>query len=365
MRIGINLTGTCRKERSGCAWFAVRTVDALLDLNRQRPDPDSYRFYCRLSRWRRRGLCHRPAGSRIHWFLEPVWPVNPPVDVIHGFGTHPPKWRGPAVVATLFDVFSMIEGSENWSSDSFRDAKAAHYRSMADRCDFIIATSESTRNDFLRFFPYPAERIRCIPGGVSADYSPARRAEAPALIERLGIPPRYALFVGASSPRKNSERLVEAFSMSGASADCVLVIAGEIDGERRRLISRIAADGRIGRFRFPGYIADKDLPALYAGAAAFLFPTLYEGFGMPVLEAMASGVPVLAGATGSAPEVAGDFAVVVDPLNVRAIAEGIDRTFATPPETIEKARRHAAGFTWERHAAATRDVYEWASANRR
>ena len=115
---------------------------------------------------------------------------------------------------------------------------------------------------------------------------------------------------------------------------------------------------RLGqRVRLLGYVPDKDLPALYAGAACFVFPTLYEGFGMPILEAMAAGTPVLTSTTGAAPEISGGLAVSVDPYDVAAIAEGIDRALETPATVIAQAQEHARAFTWERCASKTLAIY--------
>ncbi|MBM4148774.1 MAG: glycosyltransferase family 4 protein [Lentisphaerae bacterium] len=365
MRIGINLTGTCRRNRSGCAQFTIRAVDALVNLNNRRADPDDLRFYCRLSRFRRRALCHRPDGARLHWFQDPVWPVRPRLDVVHGFGTHPPLWRGPALVATLFDVFSMLEDSGEWNSDRFRAAKETHYSRLAERCDLIIAASEATRCDFLRFFPYPPERILRIPGGVGPEFSPSLGTRGAETAGRYGVTSPYCLFVGSATPRKNVRRLVHAFNASGAGDTCVLAVAGSHTDESRAISAELASSGRTSRVVFMGYVPDADMPALYAGARAFLFPTLYEGFGMPVLEAMASGTPVLVSNTGAAPEIAGEHAVQVDPKDVDDIARGIRDILQTGAGLVAPALAHAATFTWERCAAATREAYERAAADRR
>jgi alpha-1,3-rhamnosyl/mannosyltransferase len=109
--------------------------------------------------------------------------------------------------------------------------------------------------------------------------------------------------------------------------------------------------------RLLGYVPDEDLPGLYAGAGCFVFPTLYEGFGMPILEAMASGIPVLTSTTGAAPEVSGGLAVCVNPYDVEAIADGIDRALETSPSLLAQARDHATMFTWGRCASQTLAIY--------
>src|SRR5262249_50257589 len=152
------------------------------------------------------------------------------------------------------------------------------------------------------------------------------------------------LFVGAISGRKNTVRLVQAYAQSRASKEYPLVLVGAMSYRGEDTLEAIQ-QCRLGeRVRLLGYVPDKDLPALYAGAACFVFPTLYEGFGMPILEATASGTPVLTSTTGAAPEVSGGLAVSVDPYDVEAIADGIDRALETPAPAIAQAREHARAF---------------------
>jgi len=175
---------------------------------------------------------------------------------------------------------------------------------------------------------------------------------------RLGLENDYLLYVGDLTPRKNLARLVRAYARSKASADFDLAIVGAREfraAEIERELSSSPCHDRIHRL---GYVDSEDLRLLYAGAAAFLFPTLYEGFGLPVLEAFASGTPVLSSNTSSIPEIAGGHAVLVDPEDEVAIAEGIDRAIDYSPERLEAARVHAAQFTWERCARHTYAVYE-------
>ena len=173
------------------------------------------------------------------------------------------------------------------------------------------------------------------------------------------------LFVGESSPRKNLVRLIQAFTRSSVSKDCVLVIAGAVDPAVRQWLAEWRATAPEARLQLTGYVADGDLPALYAGARAFLFPSLYEGFGLPIIEAMACGVPVLIGHQGAGPEVAGPHAVVVDPYDVESITAGIARVASVSARELEAARRHAQTFSWEQCAQQTLAAYQWARQHHR
>jgi alpha-1,3-rhamnosyl/mannosyltransferase len=174
--------------------------------------------------------------------------------------------------------------------------------------------------------------------------------------------------VGSNKPHKNLPRLVEAWATMPATVDrqaAALVIAGHWDArypEARRLAEE---RGLTGRVRFLGPVAEVDLPALYGGAELLAFPSLYEGFGLPVLEAMASGSPVLCSHSSSLLEVAGDAAILVDPLDVSAIAAGLARALGDPALRRElrlAGLARAAMFSWERTAQLTLDVYRRVSA---
>jgi glycosyltransferase involved in cell wall biosynthesis len=170
----------------------------------------------------------------------------------------------------------------------------------------------------------------------------------------------YVLAVGGISPRKNGRRVIEAFTRwrgkGGARQSYRLLVTGtSLDPDFAAPRTPDATDG----ITLLGHVDDATLHTLYAGAQVLLFPAIYEGFGLPILEAMASGTPVVTSRTGSAPEAAGDAAVLVDPFDVEAIAAGLE--LATRPE--EQARLRALGplraarFTWERAAIATGDIY--------
>jgi glycosyltransferase involved in cell wall biosynthesis len=192
---------------------------------------------------------------------------------------------------------------------------------------------------------------------------PEDHQAATAVATRYGIHGPYFLFVGTAEPRKNLVRLVEAFgrAKSGPVREHTLVLAGKAgwgDAALRSAIARLDSAVRIFQ---PGYVAAEDLPALYGAATAFLFPSLVEGFGIPPLEAMACGCPVLASAAPALDEVVGDAGLLVDPWDVESIAEGIRRLGEEDElrETL-KARglRRAKEFSWDRTTAETLAVLE-------
>lgn len=225
----------------------------------------------------------------------------------------------------------------------------------------VIAISQATKDDLVRHYGADPARIRVVHHGLSAGFRPAepeRIAEAQA---RYGIDQPYLLYVGTIQPRKNLARLIEGFAAAGAGVGprTLLVIAGRRGWLSAPIERRAAELGVEDRVRFVGYVPDDDLPALLSGALAFVFPSLYEGFGMPVLEAMACGAPVLASRSSALPEVAGDAALLVDPLDPAAIAAGLARLASDADLRADLRARglaRAAAFTWERCAAETLGV---------
>ena len=228
----------------------------------------------------------------------------------------------------------------------------------------ITANSQATARDLERFFRVPRERIVVIPWGVDARFAPQSDETMRLLRARLDLPERYVLFLGINKPHKNLVRLIEAFAQLRARSpgdDLTLVVAGVWDPrypEARELARRLELGAAV---RFLGPVPEADLPALYAAALAFAFPSEYEGFGLPLLEAMACGTPSLTSTTSSLPEVAGDAALLVPPTDVAAIADALERLVTDSALRADLARRgrtRALQFTWERTAERMWEEYD-------
>ena len=196
--------------------------------------------------------------------------------------------------------------------------------------------------------------------------TPPAPAAVAGVLERYRIRSPYCLFVGNLEPRKNLARLIEAFALMATRAPAggtapQLVLAGTRAWLYSGILSAVAARGVADRVVFTGYVPPGDLPALYAGAACFVFPSVYEGFGLPVLEAMAAGAPVVASRVGAIPEVAGDAALLVDAAQPAALAEAIEAVLADAglrARLVERGRARARLFSWEATARRTLAVYE-------
>jgi alpha-1,3-rhamnosyl/mannosyltransferase len=233
----------------------------------------------------------------------------------------------------------------------------------------VIAISEATRCDFWARFGVPAERIITVPLAADPIFtSAALHPQGMPIVGKQTLPDQYALYFGSNKPHKNLPRLAKAWQLaqrSGQLAGCKLVIAGAWDARYPQAKQQVEALGITDQVRFLGPVSEADLPALYAHASLFLFPSLYEGFGLPVLEAMACGVPVVCSNTTSLAEVAGDAAIQVDPLDEAALADAIARVLTTADLQADLRRRslaQASRFTWEATARRTLEIYRTALA---
>ena len=223
------------------------------------------------------------------------------------------------------------------------------------RASHVLADSSATREAIVEAYGTPPEKISVLYPGYQPDLQPVRdRGVLDRVKERYGISGRYILFVGRIQPRKNLARLIEAFAaLAPAYADLTLVLAGPSGWLAEPIIARAEALGLRNRVRFPGYIAVEDKAALISGAQLFAYPSLYEGFGFPILEAQACGTPLLASTTSSLPEVAGEGGLLVSPEDVEAIAEGLRRLLEDTElrsELVKRGYLNLSRFSWAKAA---------------
>lgn len=236
-------------------------------------------------------------------------------------------------------------------------------RAAARRADRILAVSESTRGDITRLLGVAPARVVTTLEAAGPLFRPAPAGEVAEACSRFGLTPGgFLLYVGVLEPRKNVPRLLQAYAqIAGRFPDVPLVIAGKKGWMYDAIFAQVTALGLTGRVVFTGYVPEADLPRLYAGARAFAYPSRYEGFGLPVLEAMACGTPVVTSDVSSMPEVAGEAALLVGPDDVGALADALARVLSDDALAADLSRRgtlRAAGFSWERCARETRAVYE-------
>lgn len=237
------------------------------------------------------------------------------------------------------------------------------YRYIRRRADFYLAISEFTRREMEEILGIPAERIYVIPDGCSGEIRRVEDQSALAAVrEKYGLPERYVLFVGNNNPRKNLARMIRAFDQvkERTGLPHQLVIAGE-QGWRFDREAALSGVRHREDVRFIGFVADEDMPALYTGAELFAFPTLYEGFGVPVLEAQRCGVPVVTSNVSALPEVAGDGAVYADPYDVESIAQAMRSVLENKvlaAELVEKGYENARRFSWQASAEKLNEIIE-------
>jgi glycosyltransferase involved in cell wall biosynthesis len=270
----------------------------------------------------------------------------------------PPAGRAQKLVVTVHDVAFLVVPScfpMRW-----RAVYRLGLRAAVRRADAIITPSNHTANDLIARTSVEPSRIHVIPlaGGV---YELA--ADPESVMARLDLPRPYLLYVGTIEPRKNLVRLVQAYKRVAAQGvPHALVLAGPRGWRNEELLGEIALAGP-GRVVLTGALPPSDLDAVYRQAVAFVYPALYEGFGLPVLEALARGIPTICSTTSSLPEVAGESAFGVDPESVESIAGAIERVLHDPAlagRLAEAGRERARQFSWEKTARLTLEVYEHA-----
>lgn len=302
------------------------------------------------------GFCYRPhryfrswrealpPNARRRLLAEPLGARG--AQLFHGLNQRLPATTLPCAVATFHDLFVM---TSEYSTPDFRARFTGQARDAASRATAVIAVSEFTRQQVIAHLGVAADRVHVVHHGVRA-------------IGGLGGPEKIReqtiLSVGAIQKRKNIARLVEAFETVGT--DWRLVLAGSAGYGSEELLARIAKSPASGRISVLGYVTAEELAGWYARCSIFAFPSLDEGFGMPVLEAMAAGAPVLTSNRSALPEVAGDAALLVDPENGEALEialRDLTQSEDLRHDLTRRGRLRAQLFTWEKAVRATWDVY--------
>jgi glycosyltransferase involved in cell wall biosynthesis len=279
-----------------------------------------------------------------------LWRRNPRLFFSPGYNS-PVGWPKPFVF-TLHDLNHLRV------RDNSNAAKRAYYkyviRPACHRAAFVLTVSEYSKSEIAAWAKINEEKIINVGNGVGLPFTAAGRKYEP------GYP--YFLYVGSRKPHKNLPRLLEAYSISGIRRDARLVLSGSPDQQMSAEINRLGLSGDVV---FAELDADRDLSEIYRGALALVFPSLYEGFGLPPLEAMACGIPVLTSKVCSLPEVMGDAGLLVDPFDLEAIADGIRRLVQNSDLRAElrvRGLNRAKEFSWDKTAGRIRQALQMAAA---
>lgn len=302
-------------------------------------------------------------ADRIFWeaMRLPLQARSAKADLIHTVGFSAPLIRSCKVVSTVHDLIGLIYSDhlspwsrfywKRWLPHSFRKA------------DHLIASSENTKRDILKFLHYPEHRISVIPLAVDRRFKKMDEESAYRTLKNYFMFDQFILNVGTLEPRKNLKNLILAYAMLNKDLrkSYPLIVVGKIGwgvGELHQLIKSANVEEDV---HFIDYVPDEDLVSFYNGATLFIYPSLYEGFGLPVLEAMSCGTAVIASNVSSLPEVTGDAALLIDPLKPKEIADAIKSLLLNRSlrESMEsRGLEQSTLFSWERVAKMTTEVYE-------
>jgi glycosyltransferase involved in cell wall biosynthesis len=365
VRVGFDAT-TLVGRISGVGYYTYRVMQSLVEAARQglveqvvllsnRPLPavpaaERVLAYERL---------RFPVRSVWMQFLLPLILRRTRPDVVHFTNYLAPLFPGVPYVVSIHDMSLTL--LPEYHTLKKRLLTSSLVPAVARGARRILAPSESTKRDVVRLLGLDPGRVRVIPYAASSAFRPVP-VDAGSLEQRHAVRVPYFLYVGTLEPRKNLARALRAFARVAASLpEHSFVLAGQQGWKYEEVLAEARRPELAGRVRFLDYLPEPDLPALYSGATAFVYPSLYEGFGLPVVEAMACGAPVITSRSSSLAEVAGEAARLIDPTDENDIAAalhmlGSDASLRRELSTRGVAR--AAEFSWEKTGRETLAVYE-------
>lgn len=381
MRIGINLLALCPMLSGGMEFYLRNMLDALFRIDTS----NQYVLFTNLDNQNEFasgqpnvqitpcGISARPQWKRIAWeqLILPSFARKYHLDLLHS-----PTYTWP-VSSKIPGIVSILDMLYRVHPDSIPRTKVAFWRVFvpwsARRCHKILTISESSKRDIVRYLGIPPEKITVTPLALDRRLDTGKQPSAEEIEEvcaKYAIRRPYLLDVGGVGRHKNPVSLVKALEILRGrtiTKELTLVITGNNYGSAGEIRSHAHSSALEEAVCLPGYVAREDLPALYAGAFAYVTPSRFEGFGLTVLEAMAFCTPVVVSDRASLPEVAGGAALTVDPERPDQIADAVSRIAADPElrlDLINRGLRRVGEFSWERTARRTLEAYREAADGR-
>lgn len=364
MRIGIDATTAAQTRIVGISRFIVNLVANLAEVD---PEGEYYLFY-RLRAWKRPRCIWRPHNDRFHIRILQE-PFNRrlvrSLDVFHAtYQRLPAYYDLVPYIGSLHDIFYLSQ--PEMGSQRTRERWQARYRDVAERSRLVMTLSEFSKNEIVRLLGTPSGNVRVVPLAAGPGYVPRDERSVAALRSRYGLERPYILYGGGFGRRKNVVGALRAFAraLPRLPQDACLAISGTggpMEGAARAFVESAQIADRV---KFLGFVADEDYPGLMTGSVLYFFPSLLEGFGLPALEAMACGAPVVTSSTTSLPEVCGDAAVLVDPCDDAAMGDAlveVARNASLQAALREKGLERAKLFTWRRVAEMMVGLYREAA----
>jgi len=374
MNVGFLADKIPYQNRRGWGVYSYQLLKAILSIDKE----NTYRCFYNLFRKGDPKFILDVPGSRL---TNRVWPIPGrllqwlwedwgllaaedflgSVDIFHSPYEFLPKTRKARTVVTVHDV-SFLKHPD-YFDPSFVELFTRRIRHIVKKADKIIADSHNTKKELAEFTGVSPDRVVVIHLGMDEQFRPIKdREKLNEVAQRYKISGPYILFIGAADKDKNLTRLTQAFAQLIPTHDQLqLVFAGSMNWGFRQLKEQFASLSQENKIVFTGFIDDSDLPALYCGATTLAIPSIHEGFGLPALEAMACGTPVLCSNTSSFPEVVGDAALQVDPYNLDEIAASLRNLVEDNQlrlSCIEKGLARAEKFSWDNTARQTIEVYK-------
>ncbi|QJW88153.1 glycosyltransferase family 4 protein [Spirosoma taeanense] len=372
MKIGIEGQRLFRREKHGMDIYVLEVIKAIQQLDKT----NEYVVFVKddedrncLSETDNVKIVTVPGGNYALWEQ-----VNLPraakqhgVDLLHCTSNTAPLFASTPTVVTIHDLIYMEKTAGDKTATMYQRVGNEYRRwivpQVAKRCRRVLADSEYTRQDILKLFHLPETQVRVSYLGVSPKLAQSLKIERlPAIRQRYNLPERYFFYLGSQDPRKNMRTVLNAFGKFAQTTQGVdLVVSGKPPIFWNELLQQSGNEQLADRCRFIGFVEAEDLSGLYAQAEVYLYPSLSEGFGLPILEAMSCGVPVITSTTTSMPEVGGDVAVLVDPYKPDEITQAMMTLYNDPAlrqQKVAQGLRRVEQFSWQRTAREVLATYQ-------